>query len=216
MKPKITLKVGASFSKASLGHSDWEWKLEEYASSAESRSSADQDSTSGKESSASSEDGNSSSSSSSSSSSTSSFGVEVVPKKKAVPGKGTKRSWESANKGGQNRKWLPHPCLLRGPKEGRNATSPLHSRGSLAKGTKSKVAALRARTKLWMCSPKEYHQKFFHRNGVSASKSTLKNPPQTIFKKGGVSNPPPPAIRFLNPPGRWGVHLQDNFPDRGF
>ena len=46
----------------------------------------------------------------------------------------------SPNKGGQNQKWLPHPCLLGGPKEGRNAMSPLHSRGSPAKGTKSEVA----------------------------------------------------------------------------
>ena len=34
------------------------------------------------------------------------------------------------NKGEQNQKWLPHPCLLGGPKEGRNAGPPLHSRGS--------------------------------------------------------------------------------------
>ena len=34
------------------------------------------------------------------------------------------------NKGKQNEKWLPHPCLLVGPKEGGNATPPLHSRGS--------------------------------------------------------------------------------------
>ena len=62
-------------------------------------------------------------------------------------------------KGGQNQKWVPHPCLLGSPKKGGNATSPLHSGGSLAKGTKSKVAELGARTKLWMCSPKEYHQR---------------------------------------------------------
>ena len=98
MKPKITLKVAkvvdnesASFSKPSLGRSDWEWKPEEDASSVESGSSAYHDSPSGNESSPSSEDGNSSSSSSSSSSSTSSSRVEVLPKKKAVPSKGTKR-----------------------------------------------------------------------------------------------------------------------------
>ena len=34
------------------------------------------------------------------------------------------------NKREKNLKWLPHPCLLRGPKEGGNDTSPLHSRGS--------------------------------------------------------------------------------------
>ena len=97
MKPKITLKVAkavdnetASFSEASLGRSDWEWKPEEDASSVESGSSAEHDSSNGNESSATSEDGNSSSSSSSSSS-TSSSGVEVLPQKTAVPGKGTKR-----------------------------------------------------------------------------------------------------------------------------
>ena len=103
MKPKITLKVaqavdneGASFSEASLGRSDWEWKPEEDASSAESGSSAsgssaDQDASIGNESSASSEDDISPYYSSSSSSSTFSSGPEVLPKKKAVPGKGTKR-----------------------------------------------------------------------------------------------------------------------------
>ena len=58
------------------------------------------------------------------------------------------------NIGEQNYKWLPHPCLLGDPKEGSNAMSPLHSRGSptpsagskiksgpLQRGTKSKVAA---------------------------------------------------------------------------
>ena len=34
------------------------------------------------------------------------------------------------DKGEQNQNWLPHPCLLKGPKEGGNATSALHSRAS--------------------------------------------------------------------------------------
>ena len=34
------------------------------------------------------------------------------------------------NNGEGNQKWLPHPCLLAGPKQGQNAMSPLHSRGS--------------------------------------------------------------------------------------
>ena len=38
--------------------------------------------------------------------------------------------------GEQHQKWLPHPCLLGGPKEGGNAMSPLHSRGSPTKGNK--------------------------------------------------------------------------------
>ena len=40
------------------------------------------------------------------------------------------------NKWKQNQTWVPHPCLLGGPKEGGNATSPLHSRGSPTKGNK--------------------------------------------------------------------------------
>ena len=40
------------------------------------------------------------------------------------------------NKGEQNQKWLPQPCLLRGPKEGGNATSPLRSQGSPNRGSK--------------------------------------------------------------------------------
>ena len=34
---------------------------------------------------------------------------------------------------GQNQNWLPHPCLLGGPKDGKNATPPLHSRRSPSK-----------------------------------------------------------------------------------
>ena len=34
---------------------------------------------------------------------------------------------------------MPHPCLLSGPKEGGNATAPLHSRESPNKGTQSEV-----------------------------------------------------------------------------
>ena len=38
----------------------------------------------------------------------------------------------------RNQNWLPHRCLLGGPQEGKNATSPLHSRGfpSQARGEK--------------------------------------------------------------------------------
>ena len=42
----------------------------------------------------------------------------------------------SPNTRGQKQNWLPHPCLLGGPKEGGNATSPLHSLGSPTKGAK--------------------------------------------------------------------------------
>ena len=34
------------------------------------------------------------------------------------------------NKGKENQKWLPHPRLLGGPKQGRYAMLPLHSWGS--------------------------------------------------------------------------------------
>ena len=56
----------------------------------------------------------------------------------ALPFRGPKRGRKSCvtpafsgipNKGEQNQKWLPHPCLLGGLKEGRNATSPLHLGG---------------------------------------------------------------------------------------
>ena len=43
------------------------------------------------------------------------------------------------NIGEQNLKWLPHPCLLGGPKEGGNVTSPLHSRGSPTPSARSKI-----------------------------------------------------------------------------
>ena len=52
------------------------------------------------------------------------------------------------------------------------------------------MGALGARTKLWICSLKEYHQKLFRTNGVLASKNTLKKPPPTIFQKwGGYPKP---------------------------
>ena len=46
------------------------------------------------------------------------------------------------NKGEQNQKWLPQPCLLGGPKEGGNATSPLHSRESPTQGNKIRSGCL--------------------------------------------------------------------------
>ena len=47
---------------------------------------------------------------------------------KATPGEENQK-W-SPTKGVNKQKWLPHPCLLGGPREGENATSPLHSWGS--------------------------------------------------------------------------------------
>ena len=41
-----------------------------------------------------------------------------------------------AKRGEQNQKWLPHACLIGGPKEGGNATPPLQSRGSPTKRSK--------------------------------------------------------------------------------
>ena len=49
----------------------------------------------------------------------------------------------NAKRGEHNQKWLPHLCLLGGPKEGGNATSSLHSPGDpqrQARGAKSEVA----------------------------------------------------------------------------
>ena len=51
------------------------------------------------------------------------------------------------NKGEQNQKWLPHPCLLGGPKDGGNATSTLHSRGSPTKGNKIRSGFLTLRSR---------------------------------------------------------------------
>ena len=45
------------------------------------------------------------------------------------------------NKGEQNHKWLLDPCLLGGPKEGGNAMSPLHSRGSPTPSAGSKTTS---------------------------------------------------------------------------
>ena len=41
------------------------------------------------------------------------------------------------NKGEQSQNWLPQRCLLGGPKEGENGTSPLLSRGSPTKGNEN-------------------------------------------------------------------------------
>ena len=49
---------------------------------------------------------------------------------------------KTPNKGEQNEKWLPHPGLVRGPKEGGNAASPLHSRGFPTKGNKIRSSCL--------------------------------------------------------------------------
>ena len=46
------------------------------------------------------------------------------------------------NKGEQNQKWLPQPCLLGGPQEAGNCTSPLHSWGSPTKGGKNGSGSL--------------------------------------------------------------------------
>ena len=113
-------------------------------------------------------------------------------------------------------RWLHNPCRLGDPHRFK-ARSRIGSgsnqkwkilflwghatkRGLQSGGTTSKVAELGGRTKLWMCSPKEYHQKF------SASKNTLKTPPQTIFKKGGGFKTPH-AIRFLTNPPPWTAAL---------
>ena len=111
-------------------------------------------------------------------------------------------------------KWLPHPCRIRDPhhfkaggkirnvqKKGGNATSPLHCGGSLAKGTKSKVAELGASTKLWMWSPKEQHQKKKIAQMMCVRRKTPLKPPLGPFLKKGGGFKTPHGIGFLrNPP----------------
>ena len=60
--------------------------------------------------------------------------VAVSPSPSRGPQKGRKCYVTPAfsgipRRGEQNQNWLPHPFLLRGPKEGRNAMPRLHSRG---------------------------------------------------------------------------------------
>ena len=45
----------------------------------------------------------------------------------------------NAKRGEPKQKWLPHPCLLGGAKQGANATSPLHSQGSPTPSAGSKI-----------------------------------------------------------------------------
>ena len=79
--------------------------------------------------------------------------------------------------------------------------SPLHYGGSLAKGTKSKMAELGARTKLWMYSPKEYHQKNLAQMVCLRRKTPLKSPHKPFLKRGGgVQNPPRYRISQKPPP----------------
>ena len=62
---------------------------------------------------------------------------KVAPKRAGMPRYPCILSFPNAKHGVQNQKWSPwppHPCLLGGPKEGGNATSPLHSWGSPTKG----------------------------------------------------------------------------------
>ena len=85
-------------------------------------------------------------------------------------------------------KWvelLRHPCVLGGPQQrGQNQSGCI--------GGKDKTLDVQ---------PKRIsHQ--FRKNGVPASKNTLKKPPRTILKNRGVfpTTPPPRAIRFLRNP----------------
>ena len=72
--------------------------------------------------------------------------------------------------------------------------------GGVAKGTKSKVVASGARTKLWMCNQKEYHKKI-PKLVCLRRKTPLKTPHGPIFfKKGGGGSKTPHAIGFPNPP----------------
>ena len=53
---------------------------------------------------------------------------------------------------GHNQNWLPHPCLLGGPKEGENALSPLRSRGSPKRGDKHGSRRASGQRPLGRCS----------------------------------------------------------------
>ena len=50
-----------------------------------------------------------------------------------------KKSVVVPNKGEQNQKWLPHPCLLGGPKEGGNSRGPNAKRGEGRKTKGNKI-----------------------------------------------------------------------------
>ena len=115
-------------------------------------------------------------------------------------------------------KWLPHPCRIGDPRRFRaggkirnvqkksgNATSPLHCGGSLDKGTKSEVAELGARTKLWMCSPKEQHQKKIAQMMCVRRETPFKPPLGPFLKKGGGFSKPPRVSDFSETPPPWGV-----------
>ena len=68
-----------------------------------------------------------------------------------TPSRGPKRGrkcyvtaafWGFPNKGEHIQNWLPQPCLLRGPKVGGSAMSPLHSRRSPTKGNIFRIGCL--------------------------------------------------------------------------
>ena len=84
---------------------------------------------------------------------------------------------------GQNRNWLPHPCLLRGPQVGGSARSPLHSRGSPNKGTKSELVASplpsRGPTSGWKC----YVTLAFSRDKIRRGMSKKHSPLFFFFEK---------------------------------
>ena len=67
-----------------------------------------------------------------------------------LPSRGPKSGWEcyafsgitNATRKEKNQKWPPHPYLLGGPKEGGNATPPLHSWVSPTNGNKTRSGCL--------------------------------------------------------------------------
>ena len=92
------------------------------------------------------------------------------------------------NKGEQNQKWLPHPCLLGGPKEGGNATSPLHSWGSQtpSAGRKSEVAIWVFWGTLTLTLKKIYKGSFFifllHSRDTSPNGGGGPRPPRVMIR----------------------------------
>ena len=65
------------------------------------------------------------------------------------------------NKGEENQKWLPHPYLLEGPKDGGNATLPLNSWGCPAKVRKTTSALPRTQ------KPSPWHSRGSPTKGIT-------------------------------------------------
>ena len=119
-------------------------------------------------------------------------------------------SRDPQNKGGQNQKWVPHPCLLGSPKKGENATSPLHAGSPELRGQNQKWLNWGQGQNFGCAVQKNTTQKIFAEMVcLGQKKNTLKNPPQSIFKGEGGSKTPHAIGFFINPPPCWGWGAQE-------